>query len=991
MFKKFFSRFPLSPSGLVCTLVFAIGVFLRWRYIGVIHDPRNFIDPEMKTYIELAKVWFSPGYKLGPSDVFHHPGAATLFSSLVHIDPKMLLAARFMFAITALVPLVFMALGWAVFGKATAKVTLIVTSLYPPFIIYGGFFFSEVPMMLAFGLTLALYLWAARMKSPRAMLGLALASGFFLSLAMSFRFVALPAMMIFAAVFTLFFRGPLDPAVNASEAPDAAPAPPRWFHLSGPMRRIKLLTLAGVIAGAIPLTAAMTVRCTSGNENRLCLVSNRNASEFLLGHYGRIDVLTWKDGASTVERSSAASPKHNYTARPTVTFAVTDTQKNMAEAWQWIRKHPAEALLLSCEHIYDTFGGAFAWPQVASGSWMASEGSQFFFLLFLMLPALWLNFNVGTEKGIRALLGSPELLLLSPILGLVVAVFITTGEERCRIPFDGLFIIGAVVFFQRLIIKSSSATISASPAAPSPAEPVALPPAAAAVAAKAAGAFRRRFEQVRPWLTDILCAVLFAVGVYIRWHYITVDHDPRSFVWSDPKTYVDMGERWANPTHKPSGADAIFPPGAGILFAVLFKMDATKLLAVHFMFVITALVPLVFLALGWAAFGKPVGKAAMVVTSFYVPLVDYGGFFLTEIPMTLLFMSSLFLFLWAERMKSRWVALGMALMAGFLCSLAVTFKFVALPAVIFFALVYTLFYRRPSATDAPSADLGAGAPSRRWFNLSGPLRTIKLITLAGVIAGSLPVTAYMSVRCTRLNDNKFCLICTKTPADFLLGHYGRVGSLYWKGPRSTYGFGNSSSSQHGYTTKKEVPFELTDGEKNNAEAWKWIKKHPGEALLLSFEHVFDTFGGSMAWPPNVTKSWIPSQLSQYGFFVFMMMPALWLCVDAGRRRGLRGLLSSTEFLVLSPVFGVIGAVMVATGEARYRIPFDGIFIIVGVEFYNRYLFNRPKRVIAPVLEGSREAAVPRSDAAKPEVGPAPEEPIAVSAAHAPLEEESSQL
>src|SRR5262249_28649503 len=135
---------------------------------------------------------------------------------------------------------------------------------------------------------------AARMKSDRAACGMAFASGVLLSAAIGLRLVALPAMIVFVAVFLLLFRGPLDPPRDIAErASDAPPGPSSRLNLSGPMPKIKLLPPAGALAGTIPLMAAMSTRCTIGNRGRYCPVSTRNAAEVLLGHYGRIDTLTW--------------------------------------------------------------------------------------------------------------------------------------------------------------------------------------------------------------------------------------------------------------------------------------------------------------------------------------------------------------------------------------------------------------------------------------------------------------------------------------------------------------------------------------------------------------------------------------------------------------------------------------------------------------------------------------------------------------------------
>ena len=40
-----------------------------------------------------------------------------------------------------------------------------------------------------------------------------------------------------------------------------------------------------------------------------------------------------------------------------------------------------------------------------------------------------------------------------------------------------------------------------------------------------------------------------------------------------------------------------------------------------------------------------------------------------------------------------------------------------------------------------------------------------------------------------------------------------------------------------------MPFSMTDSAANEAEAWRWIGKHPGEAIVLSLDHIYDTFFG----------------------------------------------------------------------------------------------------------------------------------------------------
>jgi hypothetical protein len=469
---------------------------------------------------------------------------------------------------------------------------------------------------------------------------------------------------------------------------------------------------------------------------------------------------------------------------------------------------------------------------------------------------------------------------------------------------------------------------------------------------------KKLVSRSRPWVSTIACVVLFGIGVYARWRFITIDHDPRWFIDSDMKLYVDTAQKWARPGYQPGRMDVMWPPGTAELFATLIRRDVTMRLAVGFMVIITSLVPLVFLGLGWAAFGKQVGMGALVVTSFYPPFIDYGGYFLSEIPMTLLLGLGLCLFLWSTRMRVTWLVIALAVASGFICSLAAAFKFVAVPAVIGFAVVYALFFRGPIDPEPASARTPSEDPALlRWFNFSGPMRKIKALTLAGVMAGALPLTVAMSVRCTRANGN-FCLVSNKSPADFLLGHYGRVQAITWNSHGWFFTFGSPAADQHHYTARPEVNFEITDAKANTEEAWRWIFKNPEQAILLSFEHVYDAFGGSMPWPPNVSDTWMSSEGSQFAFLFLVLAPVLGECFTSWNERGLRGLLGSREFLLLSPVLGLIAAVMAATGEARYRVPFDGLFIIVAVDFYRRYFVNRRRRRAARA--GARAAAVAAS-------------------------------
>ncbi len=413
---------------------------------------------------------------------------------------------------------------------------------------------------------------------------------------------------------------------------------------------------------------------------------------------------------------------------------------------------------------------------------------------------------------------------------------------------------------------------------------------------------------------NLLCLLIFVVGTVIRWRYIFVVHDPRNSMDSDMKLYMDLAKRFAQPGFVPSVGDVMHPPAAAVVFSRLYAYDPTLLAACRFQFFITAMLPLVVLALGTLAFGKSTGKVAFAMSCLYFPFIDYGGYFLTEIPMAILMTATIAVFLWATRLVRPGAVFAGALAAGFVCSLAMAYKFLAMPVMLCFAGVHWLFF-------------------------VGPTRRMKTLAVAGLIAGSIPLTAMMTARCTTANMGRFCLISSKGPADFLLGHYGRIESLRWisKDGRSSYTFGSPSAYQHGYRGKPEVRFALTDGKENTEEAVKWIKQNPAEAAVLSIEHAYDLFCGAMPWPGAASGFWMLSEVFHFVFILFLLLPCLFFAFDLIKTHGLRSYLGRMEFLLVSPILGLIAAVMIATGEPRYRVPFDTIFIVLAAEFYRRYL------------------------------------------------------
>ena len=66
---------------------------------------------------------------------------------------------------------------------------------------------------------------------------------------------------------------------------------------------------------AAPLLAVLTRACTRANRGEVCVTGNKVASDFLLGHYGRIANVEWKpEGYDLVRFGSPGAWLRHYDA-----------------------------------------------------------------------------------------------------------------------------------------------------------------------------------------------------------------------------------------------------------------------------------------------------------------------------------------------------------------------------------------------------------------------------------------------------------------------------------------------------------------------------------------------------------------------------------------------------------------------------------------------------------------------------------------------------
>jgi hypothetical protein len=428
--------------------------------------------------------------------------------------------------------------------------------------------------------------------------------------------------------------------------------------------------------------------------------------------------------------------------------------------------------------------------------------------------------------------------------------------------------------------------------------------------------------------------LVYLLGIALRVDYTNL-HPPDAFIASDMAMYVSLARRLSGSTAPLMPWDVTHPLGYPALLGFLISGGGSFARAAAVQLVVSCLVPLALGLLGLATFGRRTALAAVAFASLYFPFIEYGALFLSEIHFILWLTLAFAAFFGARQAQRRGVSLALAAAGGLALSLSIALKSVALLAALAFF-----------AVDALVPLFGRSAGGASWFRRLRPW--LLRATVAAVAA--TPLLLGLARVCTRANRGNFCVTGNKVGSDFLLGHYGPIADITWAPDRGhEFQFGSPSSYLRHYEKHVRVPFPMTDNAANSREAWRWIFAHPFEAVVLSLDHVYDTFFGVTMWPSFNTSSWPYANLAQYAFVVLLFTPTLLACAGSAKR-GLRAFATSRTALALSPVVALAITVAIATGEVRYRIPFDIFFIVIACAYVDGDLARIDGQIPVPSAE-----------------------------------------
>ena len=442
------------------------------------------------------------------------------------------------------------------------------------------------------------------------------------------------------------------------------------------------------------------------------------------------------------------------------------------------------------------------------------------------------------------------------------------------------------------------------------------------------------------WLA-ILGTLAYGAGVWLRWIYTLTLHHPRHSVFGDGMQITELAEILADPGATQKCFHTIWPPGASAYLALHLVFDPTLGSAAAGLFALSCAMPLLIAHAARGPYVMRAGWIALAMASLHLLFVHQGAHFLFEAP----FQFAVALALWASvralgpgeapgaparGTEARW-RLVAALVSGAAWGLAFCFRSNALPVAIFAGLL-----------------LGARwARRRRWDAVAG---------LGAAALGLAMVCAPIADRCTALTGRP-CLGANNFAMNVALGHAPDVAGIHFvPGPGECGGGMNywypPGRVRRGYQGTGEIQGSIY----GTGRILAWVRDRfvaaPVEFVVVAIGNSLDLLSTDY-WPDDYAK--VPAHdatVFAQVLLLVVLIPGLAMGGLTLRRAWRRERVDDAEALLVAIVVAVFLVSAASLGEARYRVPFDGAFILLAARAFGG------KRAAPPPTTWSRRLRGP---------------------------------
>jgi len=404
---------------------------------------------------------------------------------------------------------------------------------------------------------------------------------------------------------------------------------------------------------------------------------------------------------------------------------------------------------------------------------------------------------------------------------------------------------------------------------------------------------------------------ILAVAFLLRLLYILEIQDTffLSYLTDDSKIYNDWAIKMAQDGKWTMNSPFFMAPAYPFFLRIIYGIFGKTLFLVQLLQVIANIATIVFTYLAVRNFSnKKAAIVAAIISAFYTNYIFYSGAILSETLQTFIYSILIYYLTINKKKRSKNYFFYLGLLLGF----AAWFR----GNILVFAILYSLFVlykflKYASIRHKLIKDLG--------MFYAGLILIIVPITIHNIAAG-----------------DDFVLLTSNGGINFFIGNNERAVGVFVT-PKE-FDFNNDLSGHHYVEEilKKRLKFSEASTYWYN-RGLEYIKKHPGDYLLLELKKLILFFGeGEYPQSSNMNPEYFAKHYSRildlplFGFFflVFFAVPGIYLSWKKGRKNIL------LLMFLISFIFGTI--LFFVNGRYRMAItPLMVLFAAYGiVEIFN---------------------------------------------------------
>ncbi|HVK64430.1 MAG TPA: hypothetical protein VM694_08150 [Polyangium sp.] len=424
---------------------------------------------------------------------------------------------------------------------------------------------------------------------------------------------------------------------------------------------------------------------------------------------------------------------------------------------------------------------------------------------------------------------------------------------------------------------------------------------------------------LRPPRRPFLVAVtLLALALRLVWNLVV--HPPEEHLYSDMAGYFERSTALLDAPLRKEPSAVLFPYGTHVLLALVravFGRENHAAPAIVYALLGASLVPLVSLLTERIVRGRIAPRIAALVACFYYPWISLGGYFLSELPFTVLVTAAaLFSLRLADTGRPR-----DAFLFGTALALGATFRpqiLLSLPVLFLVWLV------------------------RR--------RALPRLRPAHFARALVPVLLVLAVSAVRFHHHmgRVGLISANGPLNYA---FGRCHAVDIEARTRGYfaSFGPPPMGYLAYRDKKYpdafVRLDAALGPKLTVPGTMW-NEGPFYSLArrcvattglvrqarYALSHIVMLWGYNIVWPDSGTDAYRRPMRRALDLHNVLLLPPMLVAFAASFRRHL-----ARHALLSAHLVALVLVAMVYFGDVRYRVPYDGIVIALAFDGITRGL------------------------------------------------------